>query len=102
MTLSAFRQWLTAIDPAATQYHAATAGSCTVWAEYKRIPAYADGVNQGGWKVQIDRYTTQDDDPVAERIAEAIETSETIAAEHIVDYDADTGLIRHLFDCEVW
>ena len=102
MTLNEFQAWLVQIDPKATRFYTPKAGICTVWAEYGRIPAYADGRNQGGWKVQIDRYTTDEDDGIANAIAQAIEESVLIACEHLIDYDMENGLIRHIFDCEVW
>ena len=101
MTLDEFAAWITVIDPKATHYKAVGPGACTVWSEYHRLNRYADGQNQGGWKVQIDRYTKLDTDPIATAIEAAIGASVDIAAEHLVDYDAETGLIRHIFDCEV-
>ncbi len=101
MTLDAFRQWLVCIDPKATHNVAVGTGACTVWHEYRRVNHHADGKNLGGWKVQIDRYTKDEDDTVAATIEAAIEESVEIAAEHLVDRDTDTGLIRHIFDCEV-
>ncbi len=101
MTLDEFAAWIAAIDPKATHYTASEPGACTVWSEYRRLNHYADGCNLGGWKVQIDRYTRQEADPIAAALEAAIEESMDIAAEHLVDRDPDTGLIRHLFDCEV-
>jgi hypothetical protein len=101
MTLEAFGTWLAAIDPKATHYVAASSGPCTVWREYQRVGHHADGQHQGGWKVQIDRYTKDEADAIAAAIEVAIEVSVDIAAEHLVDYDTDTGMIRHIFDCEV-
>lgn len=104
MTLEEFGAWLGAIDPKATHHVAASTGECTVWSEYRRLNQYADGKNLGGWKVQIDRYTkTKDEeDSVAAAIEAAIEASVDITTEHIVDRDAETGLVRHIYDCEVW
>ncbi|MEG0766084.1 MAG: hypothetical protein RR482_00065 [Clostridia bacterium] len=103
MTHDAFAAWLTAIDPAAKHYHhAGTKGAYTIWREYGRLPAFSDNQNKGGWKIQIDRYTKVEDDTVASAIAMAIDESDLIACQHEVDYDDESGYIRHIFDCEVW
>lgn len=104
MTLKEFGALIAGVDPTARRYYSAKRGAFTTWAEYERIPAYADGRNQGGWKVQLERYTQQEDDPVAEALEKALEAQETIAFEYIVDSqrDGEKITIRHLFDCEVW
>ena len=101
MTLEAFGAWLAAIDPKATHHKAASTGACTVWSEYRRLGRFADGQNAGGWKVQIDRYTKDEADGIADAIEVAIEAAPDIAAEHLVDFDPDSGMTRHIFDCEV-
>ena len=103
MTLSEFSEWLTAIDPTATRYvQPKASGSCTVWREYQPKPVYADGHKAANvWKVQIERYTTTDDDPIAAAITAAIDNSDCIAASCQVDSDPEDGTLRFIFDCEV-
>lgn len=101
MTLVEFKTFLLGIDPTAKHYSSRERGNFTVWREYARLHAFADGRNQGGWKVQIDRYTTDENDPIALAIAQAIDESDAIACEHLVDYDPESEQIRHIFDCEV-
>lgn len=101
MTLGEFKAVLLEADPKAKRYSTKERGNFTVWREYERLYAFADGQNQGGWKVQIDRYTTEENDAVAEAILTALDAQDCIAYQHLVDYDAETEIIRHIFDCEV-
>lgn len=104
MTLKQFGEMVAQIDPTARRYYTAERGDFTTWAEYERIPAFASGRNQGGWKVQLERYTTQEDDEIAQRLEEMLEACDEIAFEYIVDSQRENEAvtIRHLFDCEVW
>ena len=103
MTLSEFSKWVAAIDPSATRYTQPKAvGSCTVWREYQAKPTFADGVQTANvWKVQVERYTAVENDPIANAIAAAIEGSDSIAASYQIDSNPEDGTIRHIYDCEV-
>ena len=104
MTLDGFGQMVATIDPQARRYANTGRGAYTVWREYGRIGAWAGGGNEGGWRVQVDRYTREENDAVAAAIASALEESDEIAFEHTVDSELEDGgvPIRHIFDCEVW
>ena len=104
MTLAEFGAMIADIDPKAKRYFSTERGPCTVWHEYEQIDAYASGSNQGGWKVQVERYTREAKDPVAEALRNAFEQSDSIAFAYLVDsqQEEEGVLIRHLFDCEVW
>lgn len=102
MTLEEFGQLLGSIDPGVRRYYTAQRGAFTTWAEYRRIPAYADGRPQGGWKVQVERYTPKEHDPIAAAIESALNARDDVAVDYEVDINPETGVIRHLFDCEVW
>lgn len=54
------------------------------------------GENEGGWRVQVDRYTRGENDAVAAAITSALEESDEIAFEHTVDSELEDGgvLIR--------
>ena len=103
MTLSEFSTWLSGIDPTATRFSQPKAtNQCTVWREYQPRPLHADGKAVARvWKVQIERYTPTEDDPIAAAIAEAIENSDCIAASCQIDSDPESGILRYLFECEV-
>ncbi len=102
MSLDQFGALLASIDSNVKHFDSMAEGNFTIWEEYERIKAYADGRNQGGWKVQVERYTTDEDDSIAAELEAAFDSSDEIAFLHMVDYDKDEGIIRHLFDCEVW
>ena len=103
MTLPQFSAWISAIDPTATHYvQPAATNECTVWREYQLDAVYADGKQTAEvWKVQIERYTPTENDPIAAAIAEAIEESDCIAASSRIDSDPSNGMLRYIFDCEV-
>lgn len=104
MTLAEFGAMIAEIDPKAKRYFSTESGAYTVWHERELLNAYADGSNQGGWKVQVERYTREAQDPVAEALRNAFEQSDSVAFAYLVDsqQEEEGVLIRHLFDCEVW
>lgn len=105
MTLKEFGAFVARIDKTARHYTTAKRGNFTTWEEYERLPAYADGRNQGGWRVQVERYTSKEWDDVAAALADALDAADNIAVrDHLVDKDTDGEnlTIRHLFDIEVW
>lgn len=105
MTLRDFGKFIARIDNAARHHTTAKRGDYTTWEEYERLPAYADGRNAGGWRVQVERYTRQEWDDIAYALADAFDAADNIAVrDHIVDTDTDgeNVTIRHLFDIEVW
>lgn len=100
MTVQQIRDVVLKADPNAKHYYyAKDGGSFTVWAEYRRLPFAADDLANKGWAFQVDRYTKVEYDPVAEAIERALDEAE-IAYSYQVEYDQETGYIRHLFDCE--
>lgn len=100
MTVRGIQQIVIQADPEAKHYYTKKDGSnFTVWQEYERLPFSGDDIADAGWKFQIDRYTTQEFDPVAEAI-ERVLNEHLIAYIYQVVYYEETGYIRHLFDCE--
>ena len=105
MTLAELGAFLGAIGKSARHYTTAKRGNFTTWEEYERLPAYADGRNEGGWRIQVERYTSEEYDAIAEALEEAFEEADNIAVrDQLVDKDTDgeSLTIRHLFDIEVW
>ena len=102
MQLTEFRDLLLSADPQARHYTHVKDGKTpyTTWAEYLRMQGSADNRRNSGWRIQIDRYTKAEFDPVAERIETMLDRSDGITYEYRVDYDQDSGYIRHTFDCE--
>ena len=104
MTLPEFGRLLATVDPDVKHHVSAKRGNYTTWAEYERIDASADGINQGGWKVQVERYTRDEYDEIAAELYELLQHRDNVAVEYLMDSEGDGEdlVIRHLFDCEVW
>lgn len=101
MNVRDIRDLVALADPGARHYVKAGGGvDFTTWMEYKRLGLPGDDEHGEGWKFQIDRYTKTEFDPVAEAIEEVLKEAEGVAFTYLVDYEQDSGYIRHLFDCE--
>lgn len=102
MTLSEIKALVLSADPTAERYESSRDGSesYTVWREVRRLAATADDVHIEGWAFQVDRFTRDEDDPVAEALFEALDGSDRVALAHIVDYERDSEYIHHIYDCE--
>ena len=104
MTLPEFGRLLATVDPSVKHHVSAVRGNYTTLAEYERIDASADGLNQGGWKVQVERYTREEYDEIAAALYDLLQGRDDVAVEYLMDSEGDGEdlVIRHLFDCEVW
>lgn len=101
MTLNEFKDLLLTADPAASHYKSTLHPNYTVWAEYGTNDLAADDKTaERAWKVQIDRYTTIENDPIAAAITAKLDENE-ISYDLQVDSDPTTGYIRHIWACEV-
>lgn len=87
-------------DPNAQRYASTRRGNYTKWAEYRRLEYMADDEHIEGWAFQVDRFTKDEDDPIADAIFEALDKDERVSVQHLVDYEQETGYIHHIFDCE--
>lgn len=103
MTLDEFGDLIGTVDPGARHYTTAARGAFTTWSEYDRLNQYSDGQNDGGWKIQVERYTQRDHDPIAETLLALFSSRDDIAFLYKKDTEGDgeSLTIRHLFDCEV-
>ena len=100
MTVREIQSLIAGVDPEARHYINVKDGSnYTVWMEYMRTGLAGDDVHETGWKFEVDRFTKQEYDPVAEAIEEALKADPRVAFTYNVDFEQDTGYIRHLFDC---
>lgn len=100
MTVRQIQELVASVDPLARHYRNTKDGSdYTVWMEYMRTGLNGDDVHESGWKFEIDRFTKQEYDPVAEAIEAALKADPRVAFTYNVEYEQDTGYIRHLFDC---
>lgn len=99
MTVREIKALVASIDPAARHYESAQRGNYTTWMEYMRTGLAADDGNPDGWKFVVERFTTQEFDPVAEAIEAGLDADDRVAFTYNVDYENDTGYIHHIFDC---
>lgn len=100
MKLRQIQQLIAGVDPQARHYENTKDGSdYTVWMEYQRTGLSADDEGEEGWKFEVNRFTKQEYDPVAEALENALKADPRIAFTYNVDYEQETGYIRHLFDC---
>ena len=103
MTIQEIKTLLVAVDPDIQRYDhdlAGTGEAYTVWAEINPVGFYGDGQEQGSIRFQVDRFTKEEDEAMAESIRRALEDADYIAVDYRVDYEKDTGWIHHIFDCE--
>lgn len=102
MTLDDFKNLLLTADPEVTRYEHTGIGNYTTWREYGTKPLGAN--NRRGeviYRVQVDRFTKLGDDTVVATITTALDGSDNIAFQYLVDYEVQTGYIHHIWDCEV-
>lgn len=102
MTVQEIRDVILTADPDARHYEAALDGSdFTVWMEYERIGLMADdGYAEPGWRFEVDRYTKTEYDPIAEALEDVLTNTPGVTSRHRVQYNQQTGYIRHVYDCE--
>lgn len=101
MLLREFRDLLLGVDSKASHYESKQKGNYTVWAEYgQNILKADDAVAESADKIQIDRFTKIEYDPVADAIKTML-NEQCIVFEYHVDYEEVTGYIHHIYDCEV-
>lgn len=101
MTVDEIRQLVVSAAPAAKHYHSPKEGdSFTVWGEYERTGQSADDRHDFGWLFEIDHYTRDEDDPIPEKIEQALIDHPGVGYTYRVGYDPKYDYIRHIFDCE--
>lgn len=95
MTLQEFKAIILSADPQASHYRSMQTPNYTVWREFGKR-----SLPEPTWKIQVDRYTKIEYDPVIALINAALERDD-IAFDYLCDYEKDTGYIHHIWDCEV-
>lgn len=101
MTLQEFRDILLTADSGALHYKSMKNTNYTVWAEYGEKSLNADNRREDkAWKIQVDRFTKIEYDPIADLIGAALDRDD-ISFSYLCDYEKDTGYIHHIWDCEV-
>jgi hypothetical protein len=99
--LDRFRDRLLLVDPALRRYATTHKGNYTCWREYGARSLSADNrFSDRVWRVQVDRFTKVEDDPLIPLISAALDC-DWITHSYTVDYERDAGYIHHIWDCEV-
>ncbi len=102
MDLQGFKTMILTVDPAATHGKPSGAENYTVWQEYGDNSLFADGKRAASaQKVQVDRYTTVEYDPVAQSLTDLFEEND-IPYDYIPEtWDPEAEQWRHIWTCEV-
>lgn len=102
MTRAEIKALILSVDPDAKHFVSAKRGPAfTVWGEYERADLIADDRQDYGWHFEVNRYTTDDEDAIAAALETALsEHPGVVLRAYQIGYDAKSGYIRHVFDCE--
>lgn len=97
-----FKELLLTVDPNIKKYSGPGTGEYTTWQpggveDALMADDHEEDVVQ---RVYIDRYTKQDNDPIAKRIYKLLDDHE-IPFIHDMDYEDETKYIHHIFTCYV-
>lgn len=104
MLLDNFVEVLKTADPKCTKNKGNGDSSRTVWTPYQPITIEYDNVSEiVGYKVQVDRFTKTDDDPIAGAITATLLANTEIGVTILpTGYEIETGFYHHIWDCEVY
>lgn len=104
MTLDGFVKLIQDIDPKAERYDAIgePGEKFTVYSDYMDSILMADdAVAEKILHIQVEYYTDEEDDPVAQQYMKKFSDTVGISFTYDKDFDPKSRAIRHLFDCEV-
>ena len=102
--LTDFRDILLTADPEASHYHSEKRPNYTVWAEYGEQNIHANNKSAVNVvKIQIDRYTENEYDPMVDNITGVLEEADNIAFSGPENnHDSENGRLHYIWDCEVF
>lgn len=101
MTKNGFKALIISADAAATHHFGGGAENYTTWSEFGEGGLRANNRNSESLlRIQIDRFTKLDNDPVVDAITAALDANE-IAYDYLLDREPDTKYLHHIWDCEV-
>lgn len=105
MLLTEFRDIILTADPNAKRYGGKGTDNYTVWGEYGASSLHADNNPFGKvWRIQVDRFTKLEDDPVVAAIDAALNRDDIAIRDYLIDIERENGriaYIHHIWDCEV-
>ena len=103
MTVEEIKAIVVALDADAGHYESAHQGSeaYTVWRELHPLAIKGEDRHAvEAWAFQIDRFTKAEGDAIAAAMRDALDDNPRVAFRYQVDFEAETGYIHHIFDCE--
>jgi hypothetical protein len=101
VTLTDIRNLLVSVDPYIKHYFTdSNADAFSYWEETRRLPMVSDDRHEQAWRFYVHRYTKAENDVVASQLFDALDQDPRIAFQYTVDFDADSGYIHHIYDCE--
>lgn len=100
MTREEIAELVLTADPYALRYESDKSGNYTTWHEYRRLEIMGDDVHSQGWAFQVDRFTKDENDEIADIVFSILDNDERVSVIHEIDYEKQTGYIHHIFDCE--
>lgn len=101
MTLTDIRDLLVSVDPDIKHYFTdSNADAFSYWEETRRLSMFSDDRHEDAWRFYVHRYTKAENDVVASQLFDTLDQDPRIAFQYAVDFDADSGYIHHIYDCE--
>ena len=101
MTLSDIATLIGTTDSKARHYFSmSTDQAYTYWEETQRLSLTSDDRHDEGWRFYVHRYTKDAADSTAVTLYTTLDADPRVTVIHTVDYDADSGYIHHIYDCE--
>jgi hypothetical protein len=102
LDLQEFKALLLTVDSKATHSKPGGEENYTVWQEYGNNSLYAEGERaESALKVQIDRYTSIEYDPIAQSITDMLKDNDIPFDDLPGAWDSEAECWRHIWTCEV-
>lgn len=103
MTKQEFINLLLSVDPGAKPWKGSGVGNYTVFMPTRTLSLHADGKKaETGWRIYIERFTKNPNDPIVDQITAALDGKDDIAFEiEETQFELDTGYFQFIWRCEV-
>jgi len=102
MTIAEIRALLVSVDPHIGMYESEhrEGEAYTKWRPLRQLETVSDDTHEEAWAFQVDRFTKDDEDAIADALFAALDHDDRIIVEYLIDYEPDTGYIHHIYDCK--
>lgn len=103
MTLTEFKALLLSVDSGAKPWKGPGTGNYTVFMPTRMLGLDADGKRvETGWRIYVERFTKNPDDPMVDQITAALDGHDDIAFDiEETQFEIDTGYFQFIWRCEV-